>query len=81
MESIALSRIAGLLAPAEEAKVPGVSFTGGSTLKRAGGGLYRQMEVIAMAVLAILIGVGAIALVFLGIFFVMAAAWVVMSAL
>jgi len=39
------------------------------------------MEVIAMAVLAILIGVGAIALVFLGIFFVMAAAWVVMSAL
>ena len=41
----------------------------GSTLKQTGGGLYRQMEVMTMAVLAILIGVCAVALVFLVIFF------------
>ena len=34
-----------------------------------------------MVVLAILLGVGAVALVFLGIFFVMGAAWLIMSSL
>jgi hypothetical protein len=39
------------------------------------------MEVITMAVLAILLGVGAVVLVFLGIFLVMGAAWLIMSSL
>jgi hypothetical protein len=37
------------------------------------------MEVITMVVLAILLGAAAVALVFLGIFIVMGAAWLIMS--
>jgi len=39
------------------------------------------MEVITMVVLAILLGVAAVALVFLGVFFVMGVAWLIMSSL
>lgn len=51
-----------------------MSLTGGFDSKTNGGVLYRQMEVITMAVVAILVAAGVIALVFLGIFFVMGAA-------
>ena len=59
-------------------KVPGVSLTGGVDSKTNGGGLYRQVEVITMAVVAILIAVGVVALVFLGIFFALGAAFYLM---
>jgi len=64
--------------PPEEAKVPGVSPTGGR--------LYRQMEVITLGdkmetVAAILIAAGAVALVFLAIFFVVGVGWFTDSSL
>jgi hypothetical protein len=67
------------LALPEEAKVPSVSLTGGRLSNKRGGGLYRQMEVITMTVAAILIGACAVALVFLGIFFVLGVAFFIAS--
>jgi hypothetical protein len=66
------------LAPPEEAKVPGPSLTGGR--------LYRQMEAITIGdmmetVAAILIAAGAVALVFLAIFFVVGVGWFIDSSL
>ncbi len=58
-----------------------LKLTGGGLYRLTGGGLYRQMEVITMAVLAMLIGAGAIAHVFLGIFFVMGVGWLIASSL
>ena len=51
----------------------------GGRLSDKGGGLYRQMEVITMAIAVILVGVCAVALVFLGIFFVLGLAFFVAS--
>lgn len=65
------------LTPPEEAKSPWCELDGGSTLKQIWG-LYRQMEVITMAVVAILVAAGIIALVFLGIFLVLGAAIFIM---
>jgi len=65
--------------PAGRGQGPWCERDKGSTLKPAGGGRYGQMEVITMAVLAILVGLCAIALVYLGIFFVLAAAFFVAS--
>lgn len=67
------------LAHPEEAKVPGVSLPRGR-LSNKRGGLYRQMEV-TMAVAAILLGVCAVALVILGIIFVVGAGWFISSSL
>jgi hypothetical protein len=67
------------LTPLEEAKSPWCELDKGIDSKTNGGGLYRQMEVITMAIVAILIAVGVVALVFLGIFFVLAAAFYIMS--
>jgi hypothetical protein len=69
------------LALPEEAKVPGVSLTGGSTLKQTGGGLYRQMEVITMAVAAMFIAAGVSAVVLLGILVLMGVGWFISSSL
>ena len=44
-------------------------MTGGPTLKQLGGP-YRRMEVITMTVVAILIAAGVVALVYVGLFFV-----------
>lgn len=64
------------LGPPEEAKVPSVSLTGR--------GLYRQVEVITIGgmmetVAAILIAAGVVALVFLGIIFVVGVGWFIDS--
>ena len=67
------------LAPPEEAKVPGVSSTGDRLSNSPGGGLYRQMEVITMVVAAILLGLGAVVLVFLGLAFLVGLAWFIAS--
>jgi len=63
-------------APPEEAKVPGVSLTGG--------GLCRQIEVTPIGGMmetfaAILIGAGAVALVFVALVFVVAAGWFIQA--
>jgi hypothetical protein len=65
------------LAPPEEAKVPGVSFDRGSTVSKWVD-CTRRMEVITMAVVAILIAAGVIALIYAGLFFVVWAAWFAM---
>jgi hypothetical protein len=66
----------GTLAPSEEAKVPGVSLTGG--------GVCRQMEVTTIGDMmetfaAILIGIGAFAAVILGFIIVVAAGWFIQA--
>jgi len=66
------------LTPPEEAKGPWCELDRGIDSKTNGGGLYRQMEVITMAVVAILMAAGVVALVFLGIFFVLGAAIFIM---
>ena len=73
--------LTGLQPSPEEAKGPWCELDRGSTLKRMGGGLYRQMEVITMAVVAILIAAAVVALVFLGIFLVLGAAFYIMCSL
>ncbi len=65
--------------PAGRGQGPWCEPDRGSTLKQTEGGLYRQMEVITMAVAAILVGVCAVALVFLGIFFALGVAFFVAS--
>ena len=64
------------LAPPDEAKVPGVSLIGG--------GLCKQIEVTPIGgmmetVVAILIGAGAIALVFVALIVVVAAGWFIQA--
>jgi hypothetical protein len=68
----------GTLAPPEEAKVPGVRLTGGR--------LYGQTEVIPKGgmmetVAAILIAVGAVALLVLALIIVVGAGWFISSSL
>ena len=65
--------------PAGRGQGPWCELDRGSTLKQTGGGLYRQMEVITMAVAAILMGACAVALVFLGIFFALGVTFFVAS--
>jgi hypothetical protein len=65
------------LAPPEEAKVRGVNLARVDC--KRGSGLHGQMEVITMAVAAILIAVGVIALIYLGLFLVVWTAWFIMS--
>lgn len=69
------------LAPPEEAKVPGVSLPGCRRYNERGVELHRQMEVITMAVAAILLAVGFIALIVLGLIFVVGVGWFIMSSL
>ncbi len=72
--------ISRTLTPPEEAKGPWCELDRGIDSKTNGRGLYRQMEVITMTVVAILVAAGVVALVFLGVFFVLAAAFYIMSA-
>lgn len=64
--------------PAGRGQGPWCERGRGPTLKQTGGGQYRRMEVITMAVVAILIAVGVVALIYLGLFFVVWAAWFAM---
>jgi hypothetical protein len=64
--------------PAEEALGPWCELDRAVDPETHGGGPYRRTEVITMAVLAILIAAGVVALVFLGIFLVLAAAFFIM---
>ena len=50
----------------------------GADSQTDGGGLYRQMEVITMVIVAMLIAVGVIALIYAGLFLVVWAAWYAM---
>ena len=67
--------------PAGRGQGPWCESERGSTLKQTEAGLYRQMEVITMAVAAILLGACAVALVFLAIFFVVGLGWFISSSL
>lgn len=64
----------------KRSEVPGVSLTEGPTLKQLSGP-YRRMEVITMAVVAILIAAGVVALVYVGLFFVVMGFFFAMFAL
>jgi hypothetical protein len=64
--------------PARRGQRPWYEPDRGPTLKRTGG-LYRRMEVVTMAVVAILIAAGVIGLIYLGLFVVVWAAWFAMS--
>ena len=55
--------------PEEGQRPLGMSLTGGSTLDNWSGP-YRRTEVVTMAAVAILIAVGVVALIYLGLFFV-----------
>ena len=57
------------LAAPGEPKVPGVSLTGDRAWTH-GGGLYGQMEVITMALIAMLIAAGVVVVIYLGLFVV-----------
>ncbi len=65
--------------PARRGQSPWCEPDRGPTVN--GGGLDRQMEVITMAVVAILVAAGVIALVILGLFFVVGVGWFIMSSL
>ena len=72
--------MSGTLAAPEGVRGPWCELYRGPTLEQLGGP-YRRMEVIAMAVVAILIAAGVVALIFAGLFFVVWGALLAMFAL
>jgi hypothetical protein len=67
------------LAPAGRGQGPWSEPDGGPTV--TGSGLYRQTEMITMAVAAILLAVGFTALIVLGLILVVGVGWFIMSSL